>query len=119
LAAASLTDHFESMAMRKFLASLFLPILLIGQSANSAEPLLLSQPTGRVQQWTSDSASITVQGKTYEMTQGVVFMDGASKPLSRGSLKTGVPVMLMVDNGKVTHVIVNPLQSSALDRPSR
>lgn len=107
------------MVMKKFLTSIFFPLLLLGQPVNAAEDLVLSDLTGLVQQWRSDSASIMVEGKVYEMADKVVFMDTQLKSLSRSSLKSGVKVMLMVANGKVTHVIVNPAQTSPFDRPGR
>jgi hypothetical protein len=119
LASASLTAAFESIIMKKLLPSIFFPLLLLGHPVNAAEALVLSDLTGLVQQWRSDSASIMVEGKVYETADNVVFMDGQLKSLSRNSLKSGAKVMLMVANGKVTHVIVNPAQTSPFDRPDR
>lgn len=105
--------------MKHFIASILVPLLLLGQHAHGAEPLNLSDVTGLVQQWRPDSASITVSGKAYEMAEGVEFMDGAAAAMSRSSLKSGARVMLMMANGKVTRVIVNPIQPSPFDRPNK
>ena len=105
--------------MTHFLVYVSLAVLLIGHPVNAAEPLNLSNVTGPVQQWRPDSATITVGGKTYEMPDGVEFMDGTSKNLSSTDLKSGVRVMLMIVNGKVTHVIINPIQPLPFDLPSR
>lgn len=105
--------------MKLILSSIVVPLLLLGQPGNAAEPLLLSDVNGLVQQWRPDSATITVAGKAYEMTSSTVLMDGAAKPLNRSALKSGSRVMLMVANNKVTHVIVDPVQSSPFDRPNR
>ncbi len=110
---------FESTFMKHFLASIAVPLLLLGQPVRAAEPLRLSDVTGVVQQWRPDSASITVSGNAYEMAEGVEFMEGAAAAMSRSSLKPGARVMLMMANGKVTRVIVNPVQPSPIDRPNK
>ncbi len=105
--------------MKPLLSAVFALLLLLGQPVNAAEPLLLSDVTGLVQQWRPDSTTITVSGRTYEMTSNTVVMDAASKPINRSVLRSGSRVMLMVANNRVTHVIVDPVQPSPFDRPNR
>lgn len=105
--------------MKPLLSAVFALLLLLGQPVNAAEPLLLSDVTGLVQQWRPDSTTITVSGRTYEITSNTVFMNGASKPINRSVLRSGSRVMLMVANNRVTHVIVDPIQPSPFDRPNR
>lgn len=105
--------------MKRNLCAVLFPLLLLCQPVNAEEPLVLSDVTGLVQQWRQDSTTITVTGKTYEMTSNTILMNGAALPINRSALKSGVRVMLMVANNKVTHVIIDPVLSSPFDRPNR
>lgn len=105
--------------MKKFIALILVPALWWTQPAAAAMPLERLEVTGTLQQWSATAKTAMVAGKIFQMADDVQYLDGAAKAVSRSTLRTGARVMLLLADGKVTHVIVNPAQISPLDQPRK
>lgn len=105
--------------MKNLFASIFVPLLLWSQQTVAAVPLERLEITGVLQQWRAAASTIVVTGKTYQMADDVQFIDGAAKPVDRSTLRSGARIMLLVADGKATHVVVNPAETSPFDQPKK
>lgn len=105
--------------MKKFSALILVSALCWTQQAAASMPLERLQVTGTLQQWSATAKTATVAGKVFHMADDVQYLDDAAKAVRGSTLRTGTRVMLLLANGKVTHVIVNPAELSPLDQPRK
>ena len=105
--------------MKNIIALIIVSALSWMQQAAASMPLERLEVMGILQQWSATAKTATVAGKTYQMADDVQYLDGAAKTVGRSTLRTGARVMLLLADGKVTHVIVNPAQTSPLDQPRK
>ncbi|MEW6478933.1 MAG: hypothetical protein AB1455_05710 [Pseudomonadota bacterium] len=71
----------------------------------------------QIQQWTPGSKTLKASGKSYELAADVQWLDRQARFVSPQAARAGVPVLLLLSEGQVTHVIVNPGPYNPFERP--
>lgn len=104
-----------------FLASL-LP-LFVGAGGTWAQSNLGVEDMevrGTVQLWAPAAQRIEVGGKAYRVARDVQVVDRETRLLPPNRVRPGLPVLLLITDGEfVTHVVVNPGNSSPFDGVGR
>lgn len=110
----------------KIVKHIFLTILMplfIGTGATWAQgsPRLEEQEVrGTVQLWAPAAQRIEVGGRSYLVARDVQVVDGQTRLLPPNRVRPGSPVLLLISGGGlVTHVVVNPGNSSPFDKAGR
>lgn len=71
----------------------------------------------QVQQWVPGSKTLKASGKVYELAADVQWLDRQARFTNPHAVRAGIPVLLLIADGQVTHVIVNPGPYNPFERP--
>lgn len=74
---------------------------------------------GSVEQWAPGARVIKVGGETYTLSKEVQVMDSNTALLKHNAVRPGGKVLLMIWQGEVSHVVVNPGTGPVMDQPQR
>ena len=80
---------------------------------------LPAEVRGKVEQWAPSARVIKVDGRTYSLSKDMQVIDAKAALLSSGAVRSGGRVLLMISQGSVTHVVVNPGSGSVMDLPQQ
>lgn len=72
---------------------------------------------GVVEQWAPAAATIKVSNRSYPVAKDVQVTNGNAKLISPSQVRAGARVLLMLSEGTVTHVILNPGSTNPFERP--
>ena len=76
-----------------------------------------SEVRGAVQSWAPGARVVQVNGKTYTLNKDVQVIDKNATLLKHSAVRPGLSVQLLMFQGMVTHVVVNPDLNNAMDLP--
>lgn len=95
--------------------------MMVIASAGQAQHLsqLAAEVQGTVQNWVPGASVVQVGGKVYPLSKDTRVTDRDSALLPLSALKSGLRVQLMIFQGVVTHVVVNPAVGASMDLPKR
>ena len=74
---------------------------------------------GTVQQWAPGASVVQVGGQTYSLAKDVQVIDRNAALVTNNAVRSGLPVQLLMFQGVVTHVVVNPGTGTTMDMPQR
>ena len=72
---------------------------------------------GTVQQWAPGASVVQVGGKTYTLSKDMQVIDRNAALLTNNAVRAGLSVQLLMFQGVVTHVVVNPGTGNTMDKP--
>jgi hypothetical protein len=74
---------------------------------------------GSVEQWAPGARVIKVGGETYTLSKEVQLMDSNTALIKNNAVRPGGKVLLLISQGEVSHVVVNPGVGPVMDQPQR
>lgn len=74
---------------------------------------------GSVEQWAPSARVIKVGGETFTLSKEVQVIDSGTALLKNNAVRPGGMVMLLISDGEVSHVVVNPGVGPVMDQPQR
>lgn len=107
--------------MKKHTMNTGLGLLLLGVSlmASAQIPITQQEVRGVLQPSQGKAGLIRVGGMDYSLSDATQVIDRNARLVTAAQLRPGVPVLLVLSAGRVTHVVVNPANGNPLDQPVR
>jgi hypothetical protein len=107
--------------MKKYTLNAGLGLLLLGASlvVSAQVPITQQEVRGVLQPSQGKAGLIRVGGMDYRLHDAAQVIDRNARLVPAAQLRPGVPVLLVLSAGRVTHIVVNPANGNPLDQPIR
>lgn len=107
------------MKTMKWLFALSLGISMSGAVMAQQVAETNSEVRGTVEQWAPGVLTMQVGGTSYTLAKDVQVIDSNAVLLTRNAVRAGLSVQLLLSQGVVSHVVINPGPGSTMDQPQR